>query len=97
MCCFFVALVTLGPRFGILLWWLFQPARFQLVFQTWIWPLLGIIFLPWVTLMYVVVAPGGITGFDWVWLGLALFADIASWSGSAYKRKAVPGYPSTAP
>jgi hypothetical protein len=95
MCCFFVALVTLGPRFGILLWWLFDPARFQIVFQTWIWPLLGIIFLPWVTLMYVVVAPGGITGFDWVWLGLALVADIASWSGSAYKRKSVPGYPNS--
>ena len=97
MCCFFVVLVTLGPRIGLLLWWLFDRVRFQLVFQTWIWPLLGLIFLPWVTLMYIVVAPGGITGLDWLWLGLALFVDIASWSSGAYKRRSVPGYPSSAP
>jgi len=33
--------------------------------------------------MYVIVFPGGITGFDWVWLGLGLFADIVWWSGAA--------------
>ncbi|MFN8496381.1 MAG: hypothetical protein U0641_00880 [Anaerolineae bacterium] len=41
--------------------------------------------------MYVIVAPGGIAGFDWVWLGLALAADIASYSGGI-GRKRVPGY-----
>ena len=43
--------------------------------------MLGIIFVPWLTLMYVIVAPGGIEGFDRVWLGLALFGDIASYGG----------------
>ena len=98
MCCFFIALVTLGPRFGVLIWWLVQPLRFQTTFNGWFWPLLGLIFLPWTTLMYVAVyGANGIVGFDWVWLGLAVAADIMSYGGGAYKRKSVPYYPSSAP
>ena len=28
--------------------------------------------------MFVLVAPGGIVGWDWLWLGIALFGDIAN-------------------
>lgn len=93
MCCLFTVLVFLGPRAGILVWWLLQPARWQAAFNqfSFLVPLLGFIFLPWVTLMYVLVSPGGVTGFDWVWLGLALVADIAWWSGAAGRRR-MPGY-----
>jgi hypothetical protein len=94
MCCFFTILVFLGPRAGILVWYLVNPARWALAFpQTWVWPLLGSIFLPWLTLMYVIVFPGGIVGFDWVWLGLALVADIAWWAGGGFRRR-MPGYTS---
>ena len=34
------------------------------------------------------VTVSGITGFDWIWLALALFADIASYSGGAYGNRA---------
>ncbi len=91
MCCLFTVLVFLGPRAGILVWWLLQPARWNAAFQGFLMPLLGFIFVPWTTIMYVLVFPGGITGFDWVWLGLGLLADIAWWSGAA-ARKRVPGY-----
>lgn len=91
MCCLFTVLVFLGPRAGILVWWLLQPARWNAAFQGFLMPLLGFIFVPWTTMMYVLVFPGGITGFDWVWLGLGLLADIAWWSGAA-ARKRVPGY-----
>ena len=38
--------------------------------------------------MYVAVAPtGDIVGFDWVLLALALFLDIASYSGGAYGNR----------
>lgn len=98
MCCFFITLFALGPRFALLIWWLLRPALFNLTFSSWIWPLLGLIFLPWTTLMYVLVyGANGIVGFDWVWLALAVVADIASYSSSAYKRKDVPFYPSSAP
>jgi hypothetical protein len=83
----------LGPRAAILIWWLVQPLRFQATFNNFLWPLLGFLFLPWVTLMYVLVAPGGVIGFDWVWLGLALVADLASYGGGAYgNRDRLPGY-----
>jgi len=87
MCCLFSALVLLGPRAGILIWWLLEPAKWNLAFQTFIWPLLGFIFVPWTTLMYVLVFQGGIEGFDWIWLGLGLLIDIGSWTGGAYGNR----------
>ncbi len=92
MCCLFTTLVLFGPRLGILVWWLIQPIRWQATFHTFLWPLLGFIFLPWTTLMYVLVFPGGIVGFDWLWLALAFLTDIASYSGGAYSgRDRIPG------
>lgn len=92
MCCFFTSLFFFGPRLAFLIYWLIPFGRLKVAatFNTWIWPLLGLIFLPWLTLMYVIVFP--VVGFDWVWLGLALVADIASYTGGAYKRKDVPYY-----
>jgi hypothetical protein len=80
MCCFFTILVFLGPRIAGPIWWIVQPVRWQSAFSDfltggnlwWIWPVLGIIFLPWTTIMYVIVAPGGVEGWDWLWLGLML-------------------------
>jgi hypothetical protein len=94
MCCVFSILVLLGPRFAGAIWWLVQPARWQLVFQNWLWPLLGLIFLPWTTLMYVIVAPGGINGlWEWLFIGLAVIADIGSYAGGGYgNRNRIPGY-----
>lgn len=96
MCCFFLGLVFLGPRIVGAFWWLFQPLRWQLAFDSWagvwwLWPLLGLIFLPWTTIMFVLVAPGGVNGFDWLWLGLMLVADIISYGGGAGRQR-IPGY-----
>ena len=77
----------LGPRVAILVWWLLQPMRWSSTFNTFIWPLLGAIFLPFATMMYVLVFPNGITGLDWLWLGLALVADIAWYSGGGYGNR----------
>jgi hypothetical protein len=96
MCCFFTILLVFGPRLADIIWWLIRPGYFTAAFRTWpgpywIWPILGIIFLPWLLLMYVIVAPGGIVGFDWLWLGLALVADIVSYTGGYRNRSRVPG------
>jgi len=93
MCCMFATLVLLGPRVAGLFWWLLAPLRWELAFSGWLWPILGLVFVPWTTLMYVIVAGGGVTGFDWVWIGLAVVSDIVSYSGSAYgNRDRIPGY-----
>lgn len=89
MCCFFASLFFLGPRFAFLIYWLIPYGRLKIdaAFNTFFWPLLGLIFLPWTTLMYTIVYGGGIYGFDWLWLGLALFADIGGYVGGAARRK----------
>ena len=87
MCCFLTSLFLLGPRAAILVWWLLNPVRWQLAFDTFIWPLLGFIFLPWTTLMYVLVVPGGLVFFDWILLALAVLADIAMYAGGGYGNR----------
>jgi hypothetical protein len=37
--------------------------------------------------MWVAVFPGGIIGFDWLLLGLALLVDIGSYTGGGYGNK----------
>lgn len=80
-CCLFATILAGAPRLTFLLWWLFQPFRINQTFQTWIWPVIGVLFAPWTTLMYVIVFPGGIVGFDWVWLGFAVLLDLATYFG----------------
>ncbi len=93
MCCFFTSLVLFGPRFAILIWWLIQPVRFNAAFNSFLWSFLGFLFLPWTTLMYLLIFPGGVNGFDWVWLGLGLLFDIGSYTGGGYgNRNRIPGY-----
>ena len=87
MCCFFTILLFLGPRFAGIVWWLIQPARWNLAFDTFIFPILGIIFLPWTVLMYVIVAPGGLTGLEWVFVGLMLVFDIGSYVGGGWGNR----------
>lgn len=91
MCCAFTILLLLGPRFGGLFWWLVNPTRWGQAFDSWIWGVLGLVFVPWTTLMYVIVFPLGVTGWDWLWLGLGLLSDIAWYAGGAARRR-VPGY-----
>ena len=89
MYCLLTTLILLFPRLVILIWWLIQPLRWQVSFNTWIWPLLGAIFIPWTTLSYMIVSPGGVVGFEWVWISLAVIVDIASafGSGTANRRQ----------
>jgi hypothetical protein len=86
MCCFYTILVFLGPRVAMLVWWLMDPGRWGLAFNnSFLWPILGFLFLPWTTLMFVLVFP--ISGFGWMWLFLALMADLSMYGGGAYGNR----------
>lgn len=88
MCCILTIMVFLGPRIGGLFWWLFRPVRWNATFGSIIWPILGLIFLPWTTLMYVAVAPGGVVGiFEWGFLILAFIIDIGAYGGGGYGNR----------
>jgi len=92
MCCFLTSLALFGPRLAFLIFLLFPygQAKASLAFHTLFWPLLGWAFLPWTTLMYVIVYP--VVGFNWLWVGFGLLADIATYAASTYQRQDVPYY-----
>ena len=95
MCCLVTVLVLVGPRLTIVLWWLLAMDRWKSAFDTFWWPFLGFVFLPWTTLVYVVVAPNGrvIGFFDWFFLALALAGDVGSYTGGAWgNRERISGY-----
>jgi hypothetical protein len=85
------------PRLVFILMWIIGP-RVNAAFDSFIVPLLGVIFLPYTTIMYVLVwnPVTGIYGWDWLWLGLGLWLDIMKWGRIAENRKNVPGYPKDA-
>jgi hypothetical protein len=91
MCCFFAALVLIGPRAAILIWWLIDIDRWNAAFSNLIWPVVGFFFAPWTTLTWVIIAPNGVTGLDWVILGIGVLADLASYSGSLYGNRGYAG------
>jgi len=88
MCCFLMTLAAFGPRLGFLVYWLAAPGRVRAAFDNVLLPLLGVVFLPWTTLAYVIAyGPAGLTGADWVWIALGLILDLATYSGGAARRR----------
>ena len=92
--CIFAFALAAAPRVILVLAWIFSD-RWQTVWQGNIFlPLLGIVFLPYTTVMYLLAwSPTGIAGWDWMWIGLGLFMDILKWAQIAANRKGIPGYP----
>jgi hypothetical protein len=76
------------PRLALLVLWIARPALVAAAFNTFLLPLLGIIFLPFATLIYVIVyTPGvGLIGFDWFWVILAVLLDVGHWSATYTQR-----------
>lgn len=97
MCCFLLVLFVFGSRIAGILFWLFRPGMWNLAFSGWpiiwwLWPILGLIFLPFTTIMYVLIALDGVTGFDWVWLILAVLIDLMGHGIGGYgNRDRIPG------
>ena len=49
VCCFLILLGFLGPRIAFAAWWIFGD-KVDIAFDGWVWPLLGLLFLPWTTI-----------------------------------------------
>ena len=93
MGCLFALMAGLFPRLALFILWVARPARVDAAFDTFLLPLLGIIFLPFATLMYVLLyTPGrGLSGWDWFWVVLAALLDLGHWGASATQRNQIPG------
>jgi hypothetical protein len=106
--CLLAYSAAVAPRFILVLAWLFSD-RWPRVWQgDWIMPLLGIIFLPYTTIMYLLawsptIGGGGtIEGWDWMWILMGLFLDFMKWTQVIANRKQAMAvtqqyYPSGAP
>jgi hypothetical protein len=92
--CLFAVLAVLSPRLALLILWLFTPMVNVVFGDQWWWPLLGLLFLPFTTLMYVLVAaPLGPTNF-WGWM-LVLFGvllDLRGYFDTYANREQVSRY-----
>ncbi len=89
MCgCFVVALGAFFPRIALALLWLFGDTVEKAFNGEWVLPLLGLIFLPYTALSYVLLNwwLGEVTGFTWFFVVLAFFLDLGSYAGSARAR-----------
>ena len=91
MCCLLLLAGFVGPRFALAVWWIFG-SRVDAAFSTWVWPLLGLLFLPWTTLGYLL-AWGplhGVSGAGWLLVALGVVLDLGSSSGRAAQRRRRP-------
>ena len=81
------------PRIAFAVYWIARPGVVDAVYGSFIWPVLGLI-SPFTTLMYTILwAPGvGLSGWDWLWVGIALLLDLGHYGASAYvNRDKIPG------
>jgi hypothetical protein len=77
-----------APRLVFILIWIARPEYVDAVFGTWIWPLLGVIFLPFTTLLWLFLDQPltGVNGLDWLWIGLAVVLDLSHY-GNTYRQR----------
>ncbi len=94
MCCL-GCLGMFAPRLVFLFLWIFTD-YVNRAFSTIFWPLLGIIFLPFTTLFYVLVysvANHGPTTAGWVLVFIGFLLDLGSYSSGYRDRRRMPYYP----
>jgi len=92
MGCLLAVFAGMFPRIALVIFWIARPDRMDAVFTSLVWPVLGIIFLPFTTLIYVLLWQPrvGVTGSDWFWIALAVVLDVAHWGASARQRRQAP-------
>lgn len=95
--CLLAFAIAFAPRVMLILAWIFSE-RWDRVWDTWLWPVLGIVFAPYTTIMYMLVyTPNGIEGWDWMWIIMGVILDVMKWGQVAANRNRIPGYPGEAP
>ncbi|MDO8736981.1 MAG: hypothetical protein Q7K29_07880 [Thermoleophilia bacterium] len=86
--CLFVLAALISPRLAFLLIWLFSD-RISIAFDNLVIPLLGFIFLPVTSVVYVLVydPQAGVNGLGWFLVVFAFLVDLGAYSGSRYSNR----------
>ena len=88
MGCLFATFGAFFPRLAVLFIWIARPALFEAALGSALVGLIGIIFLPFTTLIYVLLwTPAGLSGWDWLWVFLAFLIDLGGLTSSAYANR----------
>src|SRR4051812_15358347 len=84
MGCLIALLALISPRLVIFLMWIFGDMLGH-AYDSWIVPFLGFFLLPWTTVSYALFYEWGrgnhVTGFEYFFVILAFFLDLASFFG----------------
>lgn len=86
MCCWILIAFAFAPRVALLLMALVND-RISAAFGNILIPLAGFFLMPWATLVYTLVSPGGLSLADSIFIVIAVGADLGIWGGGARKRK----------
>jgi hypothetical protein len=87
MCCVLTILVIFGARLAAIVWYFVDTARWEAAFGNILWPCLGVIFLPWTTMAYVLMSPGGVQGLQWLVVVLGVLIDLGAFGGGYRNRE----------
>jgi hypothetical protein len=84
MGCLFAMFAGFFPRIALVVIWI-ATDLVDRAFSTWVIPLLGLIFLPFTTLIYAIAwAPGVHLGNGrWVWVAIAFAVELMGYAGTA--------------
>jgi hypothetical protein len=92
--CLFILVAALSPRLAVILVWIFTP-WVDRAFGPVIWPILGVLFLPITTLLYVIAwntNGRGVDGWEWILVVFGVLADLASYSARAARGRRRSAY-----
>lgn len=86
--CLAALLSLISPRLALVVLWIFTSLVGR-PFDTFLVPLLGLLFLPWTTLIYVLVFTPGVelTGFEWLLVIFGFILDVSTYGGGGLSRR----------
>jgi hypothetical protein len=88
MGCLLLIIAAFSPRLALFILWI-ATNFVDRAFDNWFWPLLGLVFFPITTLIYVLAYQPvvGVSGFGWVLVFFGLLLDLSAYGGAARYRR----------
>ena len=88
MPCLVGCLAVVFPRLALFFVWLFGGDYLVRAYESWVFPLLGFLFLPLTTLSFAfgmnsLGSPGEMEPLGWLLVGLSALVDLGLWRGGA--------------
>ena len=87
MGCLYLLLALVSPRLLLVVLWIFTTYVQPIAFKFWLWPLLGLIFLPWTTLAFVWAQNTHLGFFQIAAIVIGLLVDVGSNGGAERQRR----------